>query len=179
MGTRVAAGAVVARHAQGTTLKWIWVVLGSLMAFKLAFARDRWRLGNELPKGPLVAIWAILVGLASTLMSVGGTAFMTTLMTLYGRPLLASLATCSGLGLLIASPGALGFAWAGLGQAGLPVGSLGYVNLLGLALLVPAGVWAAPFGVRMTHGIAKRTLERLFAGLMTLVVLRFVVSLIG
>lgn len=172
-------GAVVARYAQGATLKWIWVVLGSLMAFKMAFARDSWRLGDDFPKGPLVEIWATLVGLASTLMSVGGTAFMTTLMTLYGRPLLPSLATCSGLGPVIAIPGALGFVWAGLGQPGVPLGSIGYVNLIGLALLVPTGVWAAPFGVRAAHGISRRTLELLFAGLMMLVVLRFVVSLVG
>lgn len=175
----VALGALVARVASGSTLQWVWAIIGSLLAAKLALGRDDWRLGTELPRGPLVAIWSTAVGLASTLMSVGGTAFMTTLMTLYGRPLLPSLATCSGLGPMIAIPGALGLAWAGLGQPGLPPGSLGYVNLIGLALLVPTGVWAAPYGVRLAHGIPKRWLELAFAALLGLVSLRFVVGLLA
>lgn len=169
-------GALVAHAVTGGTLQWIWGILGTLLALKLALGRDDWRLGNELPKGPLVPLWSTAVGLSSTLMSIGGTAFMTTLMTLYGRALLPSLATCSGLGPMIGIPGALGLAWAGIGAPGLPPGSLGYVNLIGLALVVPAGVLAAPWGVRVAHGIPKRMLELAFAALLASVSWRIVLG---
>ena len=173
----VAIGSWIAGVVPSATLKWIWAVLGTTLALKLALGRDDWRLGAEIPRHWLVEGYAVLVGLFSTLMSVGGTAFMISMMTLYGRPLLGSLATCSGLGPLIAIPGALGFILSGWSVPGLPPLSLGYVNLLALLLVVPASVMAAPYGVRLAHGIKKRQLEIGFASLLGLVSLRFIVSL--
>jgi uncharacterized membrane protein YfcA len=63
-----------------------------------------------------------------------------------------------------------------MGAAGLPPFSIGYVNVIGLLLLVPAGVWAAPYGVRLAHGISRRRLEAAFAAVLGLVSLRFVIG---
>ncbi len=175
----VVLGSALASVLPSAALKWVWALLGTSLAIKLALGRDNWRLGDEIPRHWWVEGYAILVGLFSTLMSVGGTAFMISMMTLYGRPLLGSLATCAGLGPLISVPGAVGFIWAGWGAAGLPPISLGYVNVLALLLVVPASVLAAPFGVRLAHGIGKRALEIGFACLLGLVSLRFILSLLA
>lgn len=172
-------GAVVARYADDRVLKAVWVAFGALMSAKLFFGRESWRLGREIPGNPFRAVYAAAVGLVSTLMSIGGGAFVTAFMTLYGRSIRQGVATASGFGPLIAVPGALGFAWAGWHDAGLPPGSLGYVNLVGAAVVIPASVLAAPLGVRIAHGIPRRRLEIAFAVFLALVATRFLVSLLS
>jgi len=175
----VALGALLARYTDEAVLKGIWVGAAALMALKLIFARESWRLGDEIPGQPFRALYGGFVGLVSTLMSIGGGVFITALMTFYGRPIQRAVATSSGFGPLIAIPGALGFVWAGWHAAGLPPGSLGYVSLLGALLIVPTSVGAAPLGVRIAHGISRRKLELAFATFLLAVGLRFLVSLIA
>lgn len=174
----VLVGILVASRSSSEVLKWLWIVFGSLMALKMAVGRDDWRLGSALPKSFAVEAFAAAVGFISVLMSIGGGAYMVSLMTLYGRPLLQAVGTSSGFGPLIAVPGMLGFAVAGFGAAGLPPLSLGYVSLIGAAAIIPTGILAAPWGVRLAHGIPKRRLELAFALFLTLVVSRFIATLV-
>lgn len=174
----VVLGVIVAEHASTTVLKFVWIIAGTLVATRLYMGRDDWRLGHDIPKSALVEVYLAAVGFLSTLMSTGGGALVSMLMTLYGRPILQAVSTSSGAGPLIAIPGALGFVWAGWGAANLPPGSLGYVSVLGALIIIPAGVFAAPFGVRLAHGLPRRQLELAFATLLTLISLRFLWSLL-
>jgi uncharacterized membrane protein YfcA len=171
-------GTLYASSSTGDGLKWIWVIFGNLLALKLALGRDDWRLGNDLPTPPVVEIYGLLVGFVAVLMSIAGGSFIVAFMTLYNRPLLQAVATSAGLGPMVAIPGALGLAIAGWGHPLLPPMSLGYVNVLGAAVIIPASVLAAPIGVSMAHGLPKRKLELLFAAFMAAVAMRFAVSLI-
>ena len=172
----VCLGAVVARYSDGAVLKSVWVGCAALMSVKLFFGAG-WRLGDEIPGTPFRIISGGVIGLASTLMSIGGGVFVTAIMTLYGRPILQAVATSSAFGPIVAIPGMVGFVWAGWQIGGLPPGSLGYVSLLGVAVVIPATILAAPIGVRIAHGISKRRLEIAFATFLALVATRFLVSL--
>jgi uncharacterized membrane protein YfcA len=152
----VVLGAAIASHAPGTILKWIWVAFAIVMSIKLAFGRDDWRLGDDLPRNPLVELFGVFVGVVSTLLSIGGGAFVTTMLTLFGRTIQRAVGTSAGIGTLIAIPGAIGLAWAGWGEPGLPPFSLGYVSLIGAALMIPTSVFAAPYGARLAHGVSRR-----------------------
>ena len=68
--------------------------------------------------------------------------------------------------------------WAGWGTQGLPPGSIGFVSLLGAALMIPSSVLAAPWGVRMAHGLTRRQLELSFGVFIALVAIRFIFALI-
>lgn len=175
----VVAGVMIAKVASGTALKWVWVVVASIVALKMALGREDWRLGDRLPARPWPQIAATCVGLLSTLMSIGGASFTVPLLTLYGYAILPAVATASGIGPLIAFPGVIGYAWAGWGEAGLPPLSVGYVSLLGVALVAPLSVFAAPYGVRLAHGIPRRKLELAFAAFLACVSLRFLIDLLG
>jgi uncharacterized membrane protein YfcA len=175
----VGLGILLARSAPAEVFKWVWVVFTATMVAKLVFGREDWRLGLELPRSLLIEAYGVMVGFISTLLSIGGGVFITTLLMLYDRPITRAVATATGFGPLIAIPGAIGFVWAGWGQPGLPVLSLGYVNLLGFAALVPMSVLAAPLGVRVAHGIPRRALELALAAFLALVGGRFLWSLIG
>jgi uncharacterized membrane protein YfcA len=60
----------------------------------------------------------------------------------------------------------------------LPPLSVGYVSLMGAALIIPTSLLAAPFGVRLAHGISRRTLELAFAALLLTVAARFLYGLL-
>jgi uncharacterized membrane protein YfcA len=179
----VVLGAGVARHAPETVLKWIWVGFAAVMSLWLLASTGHGRLGDELPRAGvrrwLVDAYAVGVGAISTLLSIGGAAFVTVLLRLYGRPIERAVATSAGIGILVSIPGTLGFVWAGWGAPGMPPLTLGYVNLLGIAALVPASVMAAPWGVRAAHGVPRRALEIALATMLAGIGLRFLAGLIG
>lgn len=175
----VVLGVLLARSVPASGLKWAWVIFGTLMATKLAFGRDDWRLGTELPRSWLVELYAAFVGFVSVLLSIAGAAYMVTLLTLYGRPMLQAIGTSSAFGPLIAVPGLIGFMWAGWGITGTPPLSVGYSNLLAAALILPTSLLVAPLGVRIAHGVSRRTLEVAFAVFLYVVVARFLASLVG
>jgi uncharacterized protein len=169
----VCIGVLVARVADESVMKGVWAGAATAMSLKLFLGRENWRLGDTIPGNPIRAVYGVFIGLVSTLMSIGGGAFITMMMTLYGRSILSAVATSSGFGPIIAVPATIGFIWAGWSEAGLPPGSLGYVNLLAAGVVIPASVLSAPLGVRLAHGISRRKLEIAFATFLAIVAARF------
>jgi uncharacterized protein len=183
MGVAVAvgvlAGIVVAALVDGSVLKWVYVASCLLIAAKLIAGEERGLLGRDLPALIWQRVYGFATGLISTLIGIGGGTYITAFMTVFGRPIYQSIATASAFGPIIAIPATLGFMWAGLGAEGLPPASIGYVSLLGAALMIPTSVLAAPLGVRLAHGLPRRTLELAFAAFLVLVAVRFLISLVG
>lgn len=171
-------GIGLAKVSGRTTLEWAWVAFGSVMATKLAFGRDDWRLGAEVPMSWLVEAYAVAVGFISVLLSIAGAAYIVTLMTLYGRPMLQAVGTSTGFGPVVAIPGVVGFMWAGWAAAGAPPLSIGYVNVAGALIIMASSLLTAPVGVRLAHGLSKRTLQLAFAIFLYVVVARFLVDLL-
>jgi uncharacterized membrane protein YfcA len=119
----------------------------------------------------------VVIGYLSTLMGIGGGIMNNTFMTLYGRPMHQAVATSSGVGVLIAIPGTIGYIWAGWGDPDLPLGSTGFVNWIAFALIIPIALVVTPYGVRIAHAMKKRHLEIAFGLFALAVSLRFFVSL--
>lgn len=175
----VALAALVAAHVSGDGLKGIFAVIAVLVGLRMLFNRASWRLGDDIPGFPIRPLCGALIGFLSTLMGIGGGVMNNTFMTLYGRPIHQAVATSAGVGVLISIPGVIGMIWAGWGARGLPAFSLGYVNLLGVALIIPVTTLAAPLGVRLAHAWPKRRLELAFGIFLMLVAFRFALSLLG
>jgi uncharacterized protein len=176
----VIVGVFIAKVASGTAMKWVWITFCVAMASKLFFGREDWRLGETIPSTRLVEVYGVFVGVVSTLLSIGGGAFMTMFMTLYNRPIKTAIGTASGCGPLIAIPGMLGFMWAGWSVqqgGGLPAGSVGYVNLIGAFLIMPLSVTMAPVGARLAQGMSKRALEIGLGCFMVTMAVRFAFAL--
>ena len=174
----VACGAGLAAIAPEEALKIVLIAGCVAVAVKLAFERESWRLGSDLPGRWAMRAIGFVTGLLSTLMGIGGGLFGNLVLTLYGRPIHTAVATSSGLGVLIAGPAALGYVIAGWDKmAALPPGSLGFVSLIGVAFVAPTSVLATPIGVALAHRFAKRTLELAFAGYLAIVATRFLFTL--
>lgn len=165
--------AAAAAVMSGDALRLIFASIVLAVAVRLIFRLDRFRIGEKVPGGPVQAVSGVLIGFFATLMGVGGGVMSNTYMTLYGRPIHESVATSAGAGVLIAIPGAIGYMIAGFGVEGLPPYSIGYVNLLGVAVMMPLTLLFAPLGVRMAHGASKRQLEIAFGLFLTLISAKF------
>jgi uncharacterized membrane protein YfcA len=184
--TGVILGSVIARYAPERLFKIVFVMVAYSAAARLLLAREAWRFGDDLPRGPLMKIYGFFVGLLSTLMGVGGGLYSNLLMTFYGRPIHQAVATSSALAVLISIPGALGYVYAGWPAAAHYPGvtalqwpfALGYVSLIGVLLVIPTSVLTAPLGVRTAHAMSKRMLEVAFGCYLVIVGSRFVISLL-
>ena len=183
----VVAGSVTARYAPERLFKIVFVAVAWSAAARLLLARDNWKFGDDMPKGPLMKIYGFMVGLLSTLMGIGGGLFLNLVMTFYGRPIHQAVATSAALAVLVSILGALGYVYAGWPAAAhypdvaalqWPF-ALGYVSLIGAVLVMPTSLLTAPLGVRAAHAMSKRTLEIAFGCYLCIVGSRFTISLLS
>lgn len=174
----VVAASIVTAFISGASLRGIFAVVALAVGAKLLFAKSHWKLAEDIPGNPVRGIIGFLIGFFSTFMGIGGGVMNNTFMTLYGRPMHQAVATSSGTGVLISIPGVIGYIWAGWGVGGMPPFTLGYVNLLALAILIPVTLIAAPIGVKIAHALSRRQLEVAFGLFMLFVAVRFFISLL-
>jgi uncharacterized membrane protein YfcA len=175
----VAVGSAIAGFASGAVLKIAFVLVASVIAIKLMFGRESWCLGDELP-GPIgMTTWGFVVGLASSLMGTSGGSVSNIILTLYGKSIHQAVATSAGLGVPITIAGTIGYMLGGLPQqALLPPLSIGFVSLVGFAVMAPVSSFTAPYGARLAHALPKRRLELALGIFLLVVSMRFVVSLL-
>jgi uncharacterized membrane protein YfcA len=168
----VAAGTAIAASVSGDALSAVFAAVALIVAVYMAFAPDGLRLASQPPRGPARAGIAGLIGAISAMMGIGGGTLTVPTLVLSSVPVHRAVGTAAAVGLIIAVPGAIGFIIAGWGAAGLPWGSLGYVSVLGFAVIVPTTVAVAPLGARLAHAIDKVLLRRLFALFLAITALR-------
>jgi uncharacterized membrane protein YfcA len=175
----VAAGSVIAYFAPSAVFKIVFLVTLTGIALKLLFGKDGWVIANDFPNRPAMIGFGFLIGIVSSLMGVSGGSVSNMIQTLYGKPLHNAVATSSGLGVPITIAGTIGLALAGWSKmALLPPFSIGYVSLLGVAIMAPVSSFIAPYGARLAHRLSKRQLEVGFGLFLLFVSARFVASLV-
>ena len=174
----VATGSFIARYASPVVFQGVFVGVGLLSATKIFFGRDGWQLAQDMPKGFGLGLWGWLVGMLSALMGIGGGAISTMILTLHGRPIHQAVATSAGVGVLISIPGAIGYMIAGWGRTGLPADAIGFVSLLGVALIVPTTLMTTQIGVNLAHSMPRRRLEVFFGLFILLVCARFLYAIL-
>jgi uncharacterized membrane protein YfcA len=174
----VAVGSIAAAYAPTWLFKLAFAVFAALISIKMLFGRESWRLGTELPGRALMSLYGFINGLWSSLIGVSGGSISNLILTLYGKSIHQAVATSSGIGVPITIAGTIGYLLAGLPQlALLPPFSIGYVSLIGFAVIAPVSSLAAPYGARLAHWLPRRRLEIAFGIFLILVALRFVLTL--
>lgn len=175
----VVVASLVAAAISGRDLRLIFACIAMVVGLRLLFNRESWRLGDRIPGNPWRPVVGMLIGFFSTLMGIGGGVMNNTFMTLYGRPIHQAVATSSGVGVLIAIPGTIGYVWAGWRNPHLPIASTGYVNWIAVALIIPIALVVTPYGVAIAHRLEKRHLEIGFGLFCLFVSFRFFTSLLS
>ncbi|MDH3806248.1 MAG: sulfite exporter TauE/SafE family protein, partial [Gammaproteobacteria bacterium] len=143
-------------------------------AIKMVLPLDQRTLTSEVPQGLATAVIPTTIGTISTMMGIGGGSMTVPVLTLMSEPIHKAVGTSALFGLVISIPGALGFIYAGWGNELLPAGSLGFVNMIGFALIAPTTVLAAPLGARLAHALSRRHLSLLFGLFLLLISVRMI-----
>lgn len=159
----VGVGVLLAQRMTGQTLTFIFAGGIVLMSINFLVPRlARRQVSDTMPTGIARASIAGGLGLFSSLLGIGGGTVAVIVMTLCGRTIHKAIATAAGFGFIIAVPGTIGWVLIGLGKPGLPVGSLGYVNVLGAVVITSMSILTAPLGVAAAHALPPEPLKRVF-----------------
>ena len=167
------------RGVSGDVLRLVFATVATVIAAKMLFNRDGWKLGSDLPGKPVANAVGFVIGFISTFMGIGGGNLNNLFMTSFGQPIHQAVATSAGLGVLIAVPATLGYLIAGLGNPNLPPWSLGYIHLVSAVLIIPFAMVTAPAGARFAHRLKPRTLEIAFGVFLIVVVVRMLVTIVS
>lgn len=175
----VCVGSLIASRLDSGPLKLIFVVLLLANAIKLLTGWPSWRAASDEPSERAIRISGVVIGLLSALIGIGGGVFGNMFLTAYGRPIHNAIGTTASLASFISVAGTVTFILLGLGAAGTPPGSLGFVSLVAFAVVAPLSASVAPFGVRLAHRFSKQQLRIGFGLFLVTISARFVVGLFG
>jgi uncharacterized membrane protein YfcA len=172
-------GSVLAVWLQGGALTLVFALVAVAVALNMALTGVEWRLRPAFPTGAARHGLGGFIGTVSAMMGIGGGTVGVPILSMFGAPMRAAVATASAFGIIIAIPATIALVWAGWGNPLLPPLSLGYVNLIGLALIVPTSMLAAPWGVQLAHSIPPLLLKRCFALFLGVTAARMFYSLLA
>jgi uncharacterized protein len=171
-------GTTIGGYVKGQVLTGVFAVVALAVAANMAFRPEGSTVSDHLPGGVWKHAIGGVIGVFSAMMGIGGGTLSVPILGAFSYPIRRAVGTAAAIGLIIGVPGAAGFVFAGLDVPARPPGSLGYVNLIGFALIVPTSMVAAPFGAKIAHTINPGLLRKAFALFLFLTSLRMIYGLV-
>ncbi|HET9864973.1 MAG TPA: sulfite exporter TauE/SafE family protein [Steroidobacteraceae bacterium] len=168
-----AAGSVLASHAPVAVLAGVFGSVALLIAAKMLLPLDHLRVAQDVPRGAGGALLGAGIGGVSAVMGIGGGTLTVPTLNLCGYPIHRAVGTASFFGILISIPGTLGYLLARPPVA-LPWATVGFVSLVGLAVIAPGSMLTATWGARVAHALSRRRLAQVFGVFLLLVGARMV-----
>jgi uncharacterized protein len=165
------AGSILASMAKSAVLSAIFGVVAGIIALKMLLPLDNVKVMSAPPRGILGGVIATLIGGVSSMMGIGGGSLSVPTMTLTGTPIHGAVATAAVFGLVISLPGTVGYLLADPPVA-LPWGTIGLVSLIGVAVIAPGSILAAPLGAAIAHRLSRRALTTAFGVFLGIVAVR-------
>ncbi|WP_136637653.1 sulfite exporter TauE/SafE family protein [Pseudooceanicola onchidii] len=148
----------------GRIMMGVFAVIAAIVALNMIFSRQS---DGTAPRSFSKPVWAgfgVFAGTVSSMMGIGGGTVCVPLLNFLGYDIRKAVGTSAAIGLVIGLPATVVYVLTGLGVDGLPPFSLGYVNLVAAAVIIPLTTVFARVGVLIAHAIPQRVL-RLFFGL--------------
>jgi uncharacterized membrane protein YfcA len=167
-------GGLMAGWFSGDVLRVVFGVMALVIAVNIVTPFQQ-RLMGHLKGSPLThRIAASIVGYISALMGVGGGSLSVPTIAAFGETMHKAVGTGAAIGVFIAVGGTIGFIVSGWAQPGMPPLSLGYVNLIAVALVGGFAALMAPVGAALAHRLDQKTLKYVFAVFLVLVGLNMI-----
>ncbi len=163
-------GSLSASYIDGENLKLMFG--GLLVMVSVHMIASQYKalvIAKQLPGKIGQSGFATALGAFSSLLGIGGGTLMVPLLTLFSYPIHRAVSTASFFGLVISVPATLSYIVVGWNVDNLPVGSIGYVNLLGFIALVPMTMIFAPIGAKLAYQLNVSQLKTVFAVFLVIV----------
>lgn len=170
-----ALGGVTAAMINGPILQKIIGVFAICIALQLALNLNP-KAAGTLPKRPeLIAVGSI-IGWASAIFGVGGGSLTVPFLVWRSIAMQKAVATSAACGFPIALAGTLVFIATGWHEETLPKWSIGFIYLPAVLGITMTSVFFARIGARLAHRLSPLLLKRLFALLLTVVGISFLLN---
>ena len=169
-------GTFVADQLKSKYLAIFFVIFVYYSAVQM-FANMKPKPTRQLPGKIGMTVVAIIVGIVSSLVGVGGGVMTIPLMSLCNVPMRQTIGTSAALGLPIAIAGTIGFVVTGLGKSHLPPLSVGYVYMPALVGIVIGTFVTVPWGAKAAHTLPVTTLKKIFAVILFILATKMLWSL--
>jgi uncharacterized membrane protein YfcA len=170
------AGTLVAGEVPGRPLAMCFAVF-IFYAATTTFFDVKPKGTRELPGKIGLAVTGAIVSFFSAFLAAGA-AFMTIpFMTWCNIPLKRAVGTAGAIGFPLALAASVGYVFAGVRAGPLPAGSLGFIYLPALMLIVLPSVATAPIGAFVSHRMPVRHLRVVFALMLYGIAIRMLTSL--
>ena len=117
------------------------------------------------------------IGALSSVLAAGGAFLSIPFLARCNVPLKRAIGTAAANGFPIAVAGTAGYVLNGLRVSGLPGGSLGFVYVPALAIIVAASMPMAPLGAKLAHRLPVKRLRIVFALVLLALALRMLSNL--
>jgi uncharacterized membrane protein YfcA len=141
------------------------------------FVEVKPKAARQLPGRPGLFAAGAGIGAVSSVLAAGG-AFMTIpFLAWCNMPIKRAIGTAAAVGFPIALAGSVGYIVQGMRAQGLPEGTLGYVYVPALALIVAASMPVAPLGARLAYRLPVRRLRVVFSLMLLALALRMLANL--
>lgn len=177
IGTVVGAllGAWTAAFLSGDLLQLVIGVFAITMGLKMLLEVNP-KPGRDIPgPGGLTAAGGG-IGWASAIFGIGGGNLIVPYLSWCNVRMQSTVATSAACGLPIAIAGALGNIWTGWDDPRLPEMSVGFIYLPAFLGIILTSVFFARVGANLAHRLNAKVLKRIFAVVLLVVGLRFLLS---
>ncbi|HEY6967087.1 MAG TPA: sulfite exporter TauE/SafE family protein [Burkholderiales bacterium] len=180
MAPGIVAGALAATLVAGfvpTRALAVFFALFMLYASLQMFFEVKPKAARQLPGATGLFGVGAGIGALSSVLAAGGAFLSIPFLARCNVPLKRAIGTAAANGFPIAVAGTVGYVLNGLRVSGLPDGSLGYVYLPALAIIVAASMPAAPLGAKLAHRLPVKRLRIVFALMLLALALRMLANL--
>ena len=158
----VVLGGILGGLVSGKVLIAVFASVAALVALDMVLRQGADSASPRSFSKPVWALLGMLAGAISAMMGIGGGTVCVPMLNFLGYDIRKAVGTSAAIGFVIGLPGALIYIATGFGAEGLPAFSLGYVNLLCAAVIIPLSTSFARIGVRLAHSIPRRALRLSF-----------------
>ncbi len=157
-------GSVLANSIKGEILVIIFVTLAFLISLNMFFQEKIITVKADIPK-TFFYNYSIsgLIGFLSVIIGIGGGSFSVPTLSLFSKKMHRAVGTSAVLGFFISFPGTISYIFLGLNVDNLPPYSLGYVNLLIVAIVISTSIFTANIGAKLSSKIKTKNLKKIFA----------------
>lgn len=155
-------GSYAVTQVNGQLLTLMFGVIASLSAVNM-FIGSKQAWFTDLPGKIGQRIIATCIGLFSAMVGIGGGTLTVPTLTFCNYPAHKAVGTAAAVGLIISLPAAITMLLLGQAPADAPAGTIGLVNLVGFAAIVPLTVFFAPIGANLASRLDAAKLKKVFA----------------